>query len=98
MLQPTTSWTDKTLVESGLFYPGAAKTSEARLRYYASRFPIVEVDSSYYGMPSEHNSMLWVARAPEDLRVRYQGIPPLYRSPDVTGCPAGRHPQSAGNH
>jgi uncharacterized protein YecE (DUF72 family) len=61
----TTSWTDKTLVESGLFYPGAAKTSEARLRYYASRFPIVEVDSSYYGMPSEHNSRLWVERAPE---------------------------------
>ncbi|MGH8659277.1 MAG: DUF72 domain-containing protein [Gammaproteobacteria bacterium] len=61
----TTSWTDKTLVESGLFYPGAAKTSEARLRYYATRFPIVEVDSSYYGMPSEHNSMLWVARTPE---------------------------------
>ncbi|MFH0344940.1 MAG: DUF72 domain-containing protein [Chromatiales bacterium] len=60
----TTSWTDKTLVDSGLFYPGAAKTAEARLRYYASRFPIVEVDSSYYGMPSEHNSRLWVARTP----------------------------------
>ncbi|MGH6636773.1 MAG: DUF72 domain-containing protein [Opitutaceae bacterium] len=61
----TTSWTDKTLVDSGLFYPGAAKTSEARLRYYATRFPIVEVDSSYYGMPSEHNSRLWVERTPE---------------------------------
>lgn len=61
----TTSWTDKTLVDSGLFYPGTAKTAEARLRYYASRFPIVEVDSSYYGMPSEYNSRLWVARTPE---------------------------------
>ena len=61
----TTSWTDKTLVDSGLFYPGAAKTSEARLRYYASRFPIAEVDSSYYGMPSERNSRLWVERTPE---------------------------------
>ncbi len=61
----TTSWTDKTLIESGLFYPGTAKTPEARLRYYANRFPIVEVDSSYYGMPSEHNSRLWVERTPE---------------------------------
>ena len=61
----TTSWTDKTLVDSGLFYPGTAKTAEARLRYYASRFPIVEVDSSYYGMPSEYNSRLWVERTPE---------------------------------
>ena len=60
----TTSWTDKTLVDSGLFYPGAA-TSEARLRYYASRFPIAEVNSSYYGMPSERNSRLWVERTPE---------------------------------
>jgi len=61
----TTSWTDKTLVDSSLFYPGAAKTAEARLRYYANRFPIVEVDSSYYGMPSEYNSRLWVERTPE---------------------------------
>jgi uncharacterized protein YecE (DUF72 family) len=65
----TTSWTDKTLVDSGLFYPGAAKTAEARLRYYASRFPIAEVDSSYYGMPSEYNSRLWVERTPEVLTV-----------------------------
>jgi len=65
ILVGTTSWTDKTLVDSGLFFPAAAKTSEARLRYYASRFRIVEVDSSYYGMPSEHNARLWVERTPD---------------------------------
>jgi hypothetical protein len=30
----TSSWTDKTLIESGLFYPPEKTTSEARLRYY----------------------------------------------------------------
>lgn len=60
----TTSWTDKTLITSGLFYPRGTKSAEARLRYYASQFPIVEVDSSYYAMPAERNSVLWVERTP----------------------------------
>jgi uncharacterized protein YecE (DUF72 family) len=34
------------------------------LRFYASQFPIVEVDSSYYAMPSIDNSMRWVERTP----------------------------------
>lgn len=60
----TTSWTDKTLIDSGRFYPSAVRTAEARLRYYAQRFPIVEVDSSYYALPSARNSALWVERTP----------------------------------
>jgi uncharacterized protein YecE (DUF72 family) len=46
------SWTDKTLVECGRFYPKGATSAEARLRFYASRFSLVEVDSSYYAMPN----------------------------------------------
>lgn len=59
-----TSWTDKTLVQSGQFYPRDVTTPEERLRFYASRFPIVEVDSSYYGIPAQRNSILWVQRTP----------------------------------
>ena len=59
------SWTDKTLVECGRFYPKEAKSAEARLRYYASQFPMVEVDSSYYGMPTPANAQLWADRTPE---------------------------------
>jgi uncharacterized protein YecE (DUF72 family) len=58
----TCSWTDKTLIESGRFYPGGARSAEARLRYYASQFPIVEVDSAYYALPGERVSRLWVER------------------------------------
>lgn len=61
----TSSWTDKTLIESGLFYPLEVTTAEARLRYYADQFPIVEVDSSYYALPSVRNSILWVKRTPK---------------------------------
>ena len=62
----TASWTDKTLLESG-WYPPEANTPEERLRFYASRFDVVEVDSTYYGLPSERNAALWVERTPADF-------------------------------
>lgn len=58
------SWTDKTLIDCGRFYPKEAKSPEARLRYYATQFPLVEVDSSYYGMPTPQNAQLWAERTP----------------------------------
>ena len=60
----TSSWTDKSLIDSGRFYPAGVTKPEARLRYYASQFPIVEVDSSYYGIPTEAQARLWVERTP----------------------------------
>jgi uncharacterized protein YecE (DUF72 family) len=62
----TASWTDSTLLESG-WYPSQASTPEERLKFYASRFPVVEVDSTYYSLPSERNSALWVERTPKDF-------------------------------
>ena len=58
------SWTDKTLIGCGRFYPPEIRSAEARLRYYASQFPIVEVDSSYYGIPAPSNAQLWADRTP----------------------------------
>ena len=63
VLVGTSSWTDKSLLQSG-WYPKGVTSAEERLRYYASRFPIVEVDSTYYFPPSEQNSELWVERTP----------------------------------
>jgi uncharacterized protein YecE (DUF72 family) len=62
----TASWTDRTLLESG-WYPADADTPEERLKHYASQFGIVEVDSTYYGLPSQRNSGLWVERTPRDF-------------------------------
>lgn len=66
ILVGTCSWADKTLVDSG-WYPRGTKSPEDRLRYYAERFPIVEVDSTYYGLPAERNAELWVERTPPEF-------------------------------
>jgi uncharacterized protein YecE (DUF72 family) len=58
------SWTDPTLISSGRFYPRGVSSAEARLRFYAEQFEIVEVDSTYYAPPSARNSELWAARTP----------------------------------
>ena len=55
------SWTDRTLIEGGTFYPGNARTAAGSAgSHYASQFPIVEVDATYYALPSERNAHLWV--------------------------------------
>jgi uncharacterized protein YecE (DUF72 family) len=64
----TASWTDKTLLPAGLFYPPDIDSPEERLRYYASRFSLVEIDSSYYGLPVRRNSELWAARTPDGFK------------------------------
>ena len=67
ILVGTCSWTERSLVASGRFYPSEMKTPEDRLRFYAQEFPIVEVDSTYYGLPSERNAALWVERTPGEF-------------------------------
>jgi uncharacterized protein YecE (DUF72 family) len=50
------------LVKSKRFYPKGHSAAEKMLRYYASQFPMVEVDSSFFAMPSASNAALWVQR------------------------------------
>src|SRR6202163_140593 len=64
----TASWTDKSLIASGRFYPPKCNSPEERLRYYASQFPLVEVDSSYYAMPAPQVAQLWAERTPPDFK------------------------------
>jgi uncharacterized protein YecE (DUF72 family) len=63
----TASWTDPSLVKSGKFYPKLSMSAADRLRFHASHFNLVEVDSSYYAMPNPANSQLWVERTPRDF-------------------------------
>lgn len=64
ILVGTCSWTDPALVRSG-WYPAGRRDPEGRLRYYAERFPVVEVDATYYALPSARNSHLWAQRTPD---------------------------------
>ena len=57
-------WADKSLIDSKLFYPLAVKTSIERLAFYATQFPLVEVDSTYYGIPKPETVETWAAQTP----------------------------------
>ena len=61
------AWTEPTLVKPGVFYPAGVNTAEGRLRYYASRFTLTEVDSTYYALPARQMAELWVERTPDDF-------------------------------
>jgi uncharacterized protein YecE (DUF72 family) len=61
------AWTEPTLVKPGVFYPAGVSSAEERLRYYASRFTLAEVDSTYYALPARQMAELWVARTPDDF-------------------------------
>ena len=63
----TASWTDPTMTAAGVFYPNGADSAEERLAYYASTFPVVEVDATYYALPAERTAQLWVERTPPDF-------------------------------
>lgn len=71
-----TSWTEKSLVESG-WYPKGTSTAEARLRYYASQFSIVENDSTYYALPPPGQADLWVDRTPDGFTMSVKAFATL---------------------
>jgi len=62
----TCSWRDHTG-----FYPEGLPDPD-KIRFYAERFPFVEVDSSYYSMPSYRNCALWNERTPDGFRFAFK--------------------------
>jgi uncharacterized protein YecE (DUF72 family) len=84
----TASWTDRTLLESG-WYPPEANTPDKRLRYYARQFPVVEVDATYYALPSEQTATAWVARTPEAFTFNIKAFSLLTQHPTrIAALPA----------
>lgn len=61
----TCSWADKGLLEA--WYPRGVSTAEKRLRYYAERFDVVEVDSPYYALPDPAVTERWARRTPDEF-------------------------------
>jgi uncharacterized protein YecE (DUF72 family) len=68
VLTGSCSWTDKTLVQEADWYPKRTMSAEERLRFYASQFPLTEIDSTYYAPPAEHQAQLWAERTPAGFR------------------------------
>jgi uncharacterized protein YecE (DUF72 family) len=63
----TASWTDPTMTAPGVFYPRGRDSAEERLAYYAETFPVVEIDATYYAIPSPRVAEAWVERTPPDF-------------------------------
>lgn len=61
ILVGTCNWSD----HQG-FYPEGLPPAE-RLGYYARYFPLVEVDSTYYGIPPPRRTASWVDNTPESF-------------------------------
>jgi uncharacterized protein YecE (DUF72 family) len=58
------AWTDKPLLDEGTFYPRKTMTAEERLWWYSRFFDVVEVNSSFYAIPSVDTTASWVERTP----------------------------------
>jgi uncharacterized protein YecE (DUF72 family) len=67
ILTGSCSWSEKSLIRSGEFYPRGITSAEERLRYYADQFSTVKVDSSFYAIPDRGNAALWTIRTPSDF-------------------------------
>ena len=50
----------------GSFYPPGMKSGDY-LRYYATQFKTVEIDSTYYGTPSASTVTRWYEKTPPDF-------------------------------
>lgn len=64
----TASWTDPEFIRAG-WYPDEVKNdAEGRLRYYAERFSMVEVNATFYALPTVETTSAWARRTPPGFR------------------------------
>ncbi len=68
VLTGTASWTDPEFIKAGWYPPEVKNDAEGRLRYYAAQFPMVEVNASFYALPTIDTVAAWAERTPDDFR------------------------------
>lgn len=64
----TASWTDPEFIRAGWYPAGVRDDAEGRLRHYAARFAMVEVNASFYALPTLATVASWAERTPADFR------------------------------
>jgi uncharacterized protein YecE (DUF72 family) len=74
----TCSWADEAL--SKWFYPPKLPAKE-RLAWYAEHFDTVEVDSTFYRLPSESMVQGWAERTPDDFTMHIKAFGLMTRHP-----------------
>lgn len=64
----TASWTDPEFIRAGWYPDDVKNDAEGRLRYYADHFPMVEVNASFYALPTVETVEAWADRTPDGFR------------------------------
>ncbi len=85
------AWADEGLLKSG-FYPPEAKTPADRLNYYATKFDLAEIDSTYHSFATARSVSTWLENTPQGFQfnikafsmftqhpTRYQSLPRTFR-------------------
>lgn len=69
----TCSWADRSLTREGGWYPRKTMRAAERLAFYASRFPVVEIDSTLRFPPTPEVARQWAERTPPEFRFDVRG-------------------------
>jgi uncharacterized protein YecE (DUF72 family) len=75
----TCSFADETLTK--VWYPSGIRSGEERLRYYAERFDTVEIDATYYSLPSLEAAARWAERTPPGFVFHVKAFGMMTRHP-----------------
>ena len=88
----SSSWTDRSLLTCGRFYPPEARDSDSRLAFYARSFNLAEIDSTYYALPSRRNTERWAAAVPEGFRFNVKAFALFTQHPtNLSSIPKSFH-------
>lgn len=74
----TCSFTEEGMIKT--FYPPGLPSAD-RISYYSEHLNTVEIDSSFYALPSERNSILFIERTPDDFKFHFKAYGMLTRHP-----------------
>lgn len=66
------SWSDRSLVRDGAFYPRPSMRAAERLTYYAARLPLAEIATTRWFPPTPEQAHQWAARTPASFRFDVQ--------------------------
>lgn len=75
----TCSFADEALQKH--FYPKGMRTGREQLPYYSQFFDTVEIDSTFYRLPSRENVEKWTAWTPDGFVFHFKAFAPITRHP-----------------
>lgn len=75
----TCSFADEALQK--YFYPKGMRTGRDQLPYYSQHFDTVEIDSTFYRLPSRENVEKWASWTPDGFVFHFKAFAPITRHP-----------------